>query len=188
MGLIMKNGIQYPGNVSSGGESSYTLPIASTETLGGIKVGENLSITEDGTLNAIGGGGGGSYTLPPATSENLGGVIVGSGLSVEQSGKISVNVDAALSETSENPVQNKLITARMNEVFQSVSDGKSKIAAAITDKGINTAADATFNTMANNISKIETGSSIQKDNTKILYNKVILNAIECTVEVIKNVD
>ena len=52
MGLIMKNGIQYPGNASSGGEDSYTLPIASTETLGGIKVGENLSITEDGTLNA----------------------------------------------------------------------------------------------------------------------------------------
>ena len=52
MGLIMKNGIQYPGNVSSGGEGSYTLPIASTKTLGGIKVGENLSITEDGTLNA----------------------------------------------------------------------------------------------------------------------------------------
>ena len=58
MGLIMKNGIQYPGNVSSGGEGSYTLPIASTETLGGIKVGENLSITEDGTLNATGGSGG----------------------------------------------------------------------------------------------------------------------------------
>ena len=52
MGLIMKNGIQYPGNVSSGGEGSYTLPIASTKTLGGIKVGENLSITEDGTLSA----------------------------------------------------------------------------------------------------------------------------------------
>lgn len=28
------------------------LPIASVETLGGIKIGENLSITEDGTLNA----------------------------------------------------------------------------------------------------------------------------------------
>ena len=36
--------------LNSGG--SYTLPIASTETLGGVKVGENLTITEDGTLNA----------------------------------------------------------------------------------------------------------------------------------------
>ena len=97
-------------------------------------------------------------------------------------------IDDVLSEESKNPVQNKVITAKLNEVFQSVSDGKSKIAAAITDKGINTAADATFNTMANNISKIETGSSTQKDNMKILCNKGILDTIECIVEVTKNVD
>ena len=103
-------------------------------------------------------------------------------------GGSAIKVDSELSAISENPVQNKVITAKLNEVFQSVSDGKSKIAAAITDKGINTAADATFNTMSENISKIEAGSSIQKDNTKISYNKVILNAIECTVEVTKNVD
>lgn len=36
---------------------SYDLPIASTETLGGIKVGSNLTIAEDGTLNAAAGGG-----------------------------------------------------------------------------------------------------------------------------------
>ena len=71
-------------------------------------------------------------------------MIVGSGLTVEQSGKISVNVDAALNETSENPVQNKLITARMNEVFQYVSDGKALIASALTDKGFVISADATF--------------------------------------------
>jgi len=34
----------------------YTLPIASANTLGGIKVGENLSIDQDGVLSAIGGG------------------------------------------------------------------------------------------------------------------------------------
>lgn len=33
----------------------YTLPIAGANTLGGIKVGANLSITADGTLNATGG-------------------------------------------------------------------------------------------------------------------------------------
>lgn len=37
--------------------SEYKLPIASSTVLGGIKVGANLTITEDGTLNAIGGGG-----------------------------------------------------------------------------------------------------------------------------------
>lgn len=39
-------------NASGGG--SYTLPVASASTLGGIKVGENLTITEDGTLSAAG--------------------------------------------------------------------------------------------------------------------------------------
>lgn len=36
-------------------DNKYTLPLASNEVLGGIKVGENLEITEDGTLNAKGG-------------------------------------------------------------------------------------------------------------------------------------
>lgn len=38
------------------------VPIASASTLGGIKVGSNLSITSDGTLSATGGGGGSTYT------------------------------------------------------------------------------------------------------------------------------
>ena len=41
--------------VSDGGGSSGNLPIATATTLGGIKVGNNLSITEDGTLSANGG-------------------------------------------------------------------------------------------------------------------------------------
>lgn len=46
----------------------YVLPIATKETLGGIKVGENLTIDEDGTLNAQAGGSSesnniGTYTL-----------------------------------------------------------------------------------------------------------------------------
>ena len=40
---------------------------------------------------------------------------------------------------------------------KSVSDGKTKVANAITDKGVETATDATFDVMAENISKIETG-------------------------------
>lgn len=51
----------YPGNPfppdserSGGAGESYTLPIASTETLGGVKVGSGLSIA-DGVLSATGG-------------------------------------------------------------------------------------------------------------------------------------
>ena len=38
--------------VSDGGGSSGDLPIATATTLGGVKVGDNLSVTEDGTLSA----------------------------------------------------------------------------------------------------------------------------------------
>lgn len=46
-----------------------------------------------------------------------------------------------------------------NFLFQSVSNGKTAIAAAITDKGVETAADATFNTMAENIRAIKSDGS-----------------------------
>ena len=38
------------------GLSNYTLPKATKTTLGGIKAGSGLEVTEDGTLNATGGG------------------------------------------------------------------------------------------------------------------------------------
>ena len=49
------------------------------------------------------------------------------------------------------------VQGAVTELFTSVSDGKSAIAAAITDKGVTTAADATFQQMANNILDIHTG-------------------------------
>lgn len=58
--------------------TSYTLPNASVSTLGGIKVGTNLSIDGDGVLSAASG----SYTLPIATGSALGGVKIGSGITI----------------------------------------------------------------------------------------------------------
>ena len=51
MGTIYHNDIEY------GGGAEYTLPVASQNNLGGIKVGENLSIDANGVLSASGGGG-----------------------------------------------------------------------------------------------------------------------------------
>lgn len=48
------------------------------------------------------------------------------------------------------------INNTIESCFQSVSDGKSKIASAITGKGVTTASDATFETMAENVKKIST--------------------------------
>lgn len=70
---------------------SYTLPTASSTTLGGIKVGTGLTISS-GVLSTSGGG----YTLPTASSGVLGGVKIGSGITIT-SGVISTSY---LSESS----------------------------------------------------------------------------------------
>lgn len=49
------------------------------------------------------------------------------------------------------------LSSKYDQLFQSVSNGKSLIASAITGKGISTASDATFQQMATNIGNIETG-------------------------------
>lgn len=98
----------------------------------------NMFISKNG-----GSGGGSSYILPQATSSVLGGVYV----------------DTELSGESENPIQNKIIKQRLDEVFTSVSNGKRLVASAITDKGVSTEDDATFQVMANNINDIATGNT-----------------------------
>ena len=64
---------------------AYSLPIAAAGTLGGIKVGANLSIDVDGVLSANPG----SYTLPTADATTLGGIKVGSGLSIDGNGVLT---------------------------------------------------------------------------------------------------
>lgn len=71
---------------ATGGGGGYVLPVATSSTLGGVKVGNNLSIDASGVLSANAGG----YTLPPATTSTLGGVIVGDNITVDANGEISV--------------------------------------------------------------------------------------------------
>ena len=69
------------------------------------------------------------YTLPKATTEILGGVMPdGTSITVDENGVISavgsgegggVTIDSALSDTSENPVQNKIITSVLNNKAES---------------------------------------------------------------------
>jgi len=56
--------------------TTYSLPRAATNILGGIKVGSNLAIDSDGVLSALAQ----PYTLPTASISTLGGVKVGNGL------------------------------------------------------------------------------------------------------------
>ncbi|MBQ5682779.1 MAG: hypothetical protein IIV26_04595 [Peptococcaceae bacterium] len=55
---------------------------------------------------------------------------------------------------------NVATATELNEVKKSVSDGKKNVANAITSMGVTTATDAEFQTMATNIKKIDTLSSV----------------------------
>lgn len=57
------------------------------------------------------------------------------------------------------------LVAAINELFTSVSDGKAMVAAAITDMGVSTAANASFSTMANNIRELGGPAALVKSLT-----------------------
>lgn len=68
-------GLTGGGNLTS--DRTISLKVATTTTLGGIKVGDRLSIDADGVLDATY-----TYTLPTASSSVLGGVKVGTTLAI----------------------------------------------------------------------------------------------------------
>lgn len=78
-------------------DGTLNLPKATNAILGGVKVGTGLSAATDGTLSVTGIGGGSTYTLSAATISTLGGVIVGKGLSADNTGKLSLS---AIPETA----------------------------------------------------------------------------------------
>ena len=88
------------------GTTPIPLPIASANRLGAVKVGQNLTITEDGTLNAAGGGGStGEYSAGPGIviSGNEIQVRPGNNVTVDSNG---VNVDLSDIEQSITDIEN----------------------------------------------------------------------------------
>lgn len=52
--------------------------------------------------------------IPIASNFVLGGIKIGRGLSIDSTGITTIDVDTELNETSDNPVQNKIITNELN--------------------------------------------------------------------------
>jgi hypothetical protein len=63
--------------------SSYQLPPATTLTLGGVIIGNGVTVAADGTISVT------PYSLPTASASTLGGIKVGTGLSIDQNGVLS---------------------------------------------------------------------------------------------------
>lgn len=100
----------------------YDLPIASASTLGGIKIGDNVDIDNEGIIS-----------VPVASVDQAGVIKVGTNLSIDENGVMSatggasVNVDSALSTSSTNPVQNRVITNNLNSAVGDISNLQSDI-------------------------------------------------------------
>lgn len=86
--------------------------------------------------------------------------IISGVLPVERGGTGNSSVDNTPTANSTRMCTSGGIYTAVNELKTSVSNGKSLIASAITDKGVSTASDATFQTMANNIRSINSLSTI----------------------------
>lgn len=80
------------------------------------------------------------------------------------------NVSYSNSSTSSIITSNQ-VQGAIDELFQSVSNGKNLIASAVTDKGVSTSGSSSWSVIAENIGKIETDSLLQKS-----WNNILLNA------------
>lgn len=101
---------------------TYTLPIAATFTLGGVRIGNNITISSDGiigitqadVISALG------YTPPTGTTASNNGPGLMSAADKNKLDGIAydatkVIVDDTLSSSSTNPVQNKVINAALDD-------------------------------------------------------------------------
>lgn len=82
------------------------------------------------------------------------------GVITQQWDSVKYSIKVWESNENVNITQPKSFVDFATQLKKSVSDGKSKVASAITDKGVATEATDTFDVMADNIGKIQTGISL----------------------------
>ena len=111
------------------GLNNYVLPPSTTTTLGGIIVGDNLTITETGKLSAI------DTTYEDATTTTHGLMTAADKVKLNgiEEGANKTIVDASLSSTSTNPVENKAVHAEFNKVRTELADASSGLQSQIDD-------------------------------------------------------
>ena len=108
--------------------ADYVLPKASANTLGGVKIGDNINISNDGHIS-----------VPMASDGTLGLIKIGTGLSIDENGVVTasgeyelpqatkttlggVYLDDELDDQSVNPVQNATLTTVISGIDSNVTD------------------------------------------------------------------
>ena len=96
---------------------------------------------------------------------------------IQQWSSAICSIEVVRSLEDVNITQPKSFVDFATQLKKSVSDGKSKVASAITEKGVATEATDTFDVMAKNVGKIQTGTP----NTQILSTTMIAGVVLCRV-------
>lgn len=102
------------------------------------------------------------------------------GVITQQWDSIKCGIKVWESNENVNITQPKSFIDYITQVKKSVSDGKSKVASAITDKGVATEAADTFDRMAENIGKIKSGGGgvvSETNNTKGTFSNALQGVI-----------
>lgn len=155
--------------------ADYILPKASSNVLGGVKIGDNINISNDGHIS-----------VPMASANTLGLIKIGSGLTIDENGVVTasgeyvlpqatkttlggVYVDDELNDQSVNPVRNATITTAVDGLsseLTTLSDTVDGFSDAIQD---NTDAidslNSTVETIAETVS--EDSSTIEEHTSSI---------------------
>ena len=146
--------------------NNYSLPTASSSTLGGVKVGTNLSIS-NGVLSATNT----TYGTATTSANGLMSSSDKSKLDGIATGANKITVDSSLSSSSTNPVQNKVINSALS--------GKASTSVATTSaNGLMSSSDKSkLNGIATGATKVTVDSSLSSSSTNPVQNKVINSAL-----------
>lgn len=141
------------------GLNNYVLPPSTTTTLGGIIVGDNLTITETGKLSAI------DTTYDDVTTTTHGLMTAADKVKLNgiAEGANKTIVDSSLSATSTNPVENKVVHAEFNSVRTALEDASS---------GLQSQIDNHTTLIGNKVDKVEGKGLSTNDFTTAEKNKL----------------
>ena len=158
--ILQQDGVE----VSEPLVADYVLPTATTNTLGGVKIGNNINIDANGHI-----------FVPYAGTTNAGVVKVGNGLAIDANGVLSstgdyvlpqatkntlggVYVDDELDTESLNPVQNAVVSLELDSISGNlstlsgtVSGMSGTVTGLVSDVG---GLSSTVNTLGNNVASL----------------------------------
>lgn len=149
--------------------ADYVLPTASANTLGGVKIGNNISISSNGVIS-----------VPTASGVSAGVVKVGTGLTIDANGVLSqdnstlpeatknslgvVYVDDELSTTSTHPVQNSVVSLELAELDGDITTVSGTVS------GLNTTVGNLSTTVGNLSTTVGNLSTAVDNNTNAITN------------------